>query len=203
MTRTADSASAVVLIDLQNDFLSPDGAYGRAGVTSAQLAALPARLAPVLQAARAAGIPIISTQFTLMPVRGRPPLISSHLLERRPFLGTGDFTPGSRGHALVDSLAPADVVVHKIAYSAFHGSPLEHVLRSLGIDTLILAGILTNGGVASTARAAHVLGYDTCVLSDGCADLRPELHELGLQSLGAGVAQLATCAETVTRLAAA
>lgn len=200
MSLVVDRGTAVLLIDLQNDFLAPGGAYARGGVGSVELAALPGRLAPVLAAARGAGVPIISTQFTLIPVRGGAPLLSGHLAARRPFLGAGDFAPGGWGHALVDELAPADVVIQKIAYSAFHASPLEHVLRGLGIGSLIVAGILTNGGVASTVRGAHVLGFATCVLSDGCADLRPELHEVALRSLAAGVCSVADCAEAIGAL---
>ena len=189
--------TALLLCDLQNDFLAHDGAYGRAGAGSPELAALPARMAPVVAAAHAAAVPIISSQFTLIPVRGREPLIAEHLHVRRPFLGAGDFEPGSWGHCLVDALAPADVVVQKVAYSAFHASPLEHVLRGLGLRSLIVSGILTNGGVASTVRAAHVLGYETHLLADGCADMRPELHELALGSLAAGVCGLTDCAEAI------
>jgi hypothetical protein len=58
-------------------------------------------------------------------------------------------------------------------------------------------GDLTNGGVASTVRAAHVLGYEVQLLADGCADMRPELHELALGSLAAGVCELSDCAQAV------
>jgi nicotinamidase-related amidase len=195
-----DDATGILLVDLQNDFLAPDGAYGRAGVVSPDLAALPDRLAPVLDAARAASIPVISTQFTLLTVRGREPLIAAHLSAKRPFLGAGDFEAGTRGHALVDSLGPADIVIQKIAYSAFHASPLEHVLAALGLRSLIVAGILTNGGVASTVRAAHVLGYETWVMADGCADLQPDVHDLALRSLSTGTSELVLCADVTAAI---
>ncbi len=200
MSLEIDAHTAILLVDLQNDFLAPDGAYGRGGVSSPELVALPARLAPVLDAARAASVPVISTQFTLLSVRNREPLISSHLREKRPFLRSGDFAVGTHGHALVDALAPADVVINKVAYSAFHASPLEYVLGAFGIRRLIVAGILTNGGVSSTVRAAHVLGYETCVVSDGCADLHPEIHDLALRSLAAGTSTLTDCAEMTAAL---
>jgi ureidoacrylate peracid hydrolase len=192
--------SAILLVDLQHDFISPDGAYGRAGVGSPEIAALPARLAPVLDAARAAGVPIVSAQFTLVPVRGRTPLIAEHLAAKRPFLTTGDFAPGERGHQLVDALAPADVVVQKVAYSAFHASSLEHVLRGLGVTDLLVAGILTNGGVSSTVRDAHVHGYPVQVIGDGVADLVTENHDVALRSL-AGVGTITSCAAVLAALA--
>ncbi len=197
-----DHTTALLLADLQNDFLAPDGAYGRAGVSSAELAALPGRLAPVAAAAREAGVPVVSAQFTLIPIRGREPLISEHLRQRRPFLARGDFEPGSRGQALVDELGPADIVVPKVAYSAFHASALEHVLSALGIRSLVIAGIVTNGGVASTVRDAHVRGYRTRLLADGCADFSQEVHELAVRSLAASVTELADCAEALAAFTA-
>jgi ureidoacrylate peracid hydrolase len=192
---TVDDATALVLLDLQNDFLAPDGAYGRSGVASPELAALPARLASVVAAARSAKVPVISAQFTLLPVRGREPLVPTHLKERRPFLRKGDFEPGTRGHALVDELGPADVVIQKVAYSAFHASALEHALSGLHIRSLIIAGIVTNGGVASTVRDAHVRGYPSFLIGDGCADFNIKVHDLAIASLAAGVTQLTDCAE--------
>ncbi|QEC46128.1 cysteine hydrolase [Baekduia soli] len=194
-------STAVLLIDLQHDFLSPDGAYGRAGLGNADLAALPARVAPVLDAARAAAVPIVSAQFTIVARRGRPPQIAEHLHALRPFLGPGDFEPGRRGHDLVDALAPADVVVEKVAFSAFHQSRLEWVLQGLGADHLLVAGIVTNGGVASTVRDAHVRGLATTLLADGCAAFDREAHDATLRSLR-GVTRLSTCAGAIGELAA-
>ena len=68
--------------------------------------------------------------------KGGEPLISPHLRTLRPFLSRGDFQPGLWGHALVDELAPADLAVEKIAYSAFYMTRLEWLLRKLGIDEL-------------------------------------------------------------------
>src|SRR5690349_16719608 len=117
--------TALVLVDLQNDFLHPQGAYGRAGQGAPEIAALPARLKPLAEAMRRAGGWIVSTHFTLVPGKGGEPFISPHLKKLRPFLGRGDFAPGSWGHALVDELAPADLAVDKVAYSAFYMSRLE------------------------------------------------------------------------------
>src|SRR5205085_6711782 len=148
--------TALILGDLQNDFLHPQGAYGRAGQTSADLAVLPAGLAPLVRTARDNRILIVATLFTLVPGRGGEPIISPHLKSLRPFLKHGDFAPRSWGQQLVDELAPADINVEKIAYSAFHASRLEWALRKCGIEHLYFTGIVTNGGVASTVRDAHV-----------------------------------------------
>ncbi len=190
------ATTALVLVDLQNDFLHPEGAYGRAGQTSESIADLPARLAPLAAAMRRAGGWIVSTHFTLVPGKGGEPFIPAHLKKLRPFLGKGDFLPGGRGHALVDELQPADIAIEKVAYSAFYMSRMEFALRRAGVGTLVFGGIVTNGGVASTVRDAHVRDFRTVVLSDGCAAFRPEVHATAIADL-ATVANVMTCAEAL------
>ena len=194
-------ATGLLLVDLQNDFLHPEGAYGRAGQTAPEIAALPGRLAPLAAALRAAGGWIVSTHFTLVPGRGGAPFIAAHLKELRPFLGKGDFRPGAWGHQLVEELQPADLTVEKVAYSAFYMTRLEWVLRRAGIETLIVGGIVTNGGVASTVRDAHVRDLRTLVLGDGCAAFRPEAHAAALADLST-VATVLSCAEALALLEA-
>lgn len=175
--------TALVLVDMQNDFLHPEGAYARGGATSDPIAALPEKLLPVANAVRAAGGWIVSTHFTLVPGKQGEPFIDEHLKALRPFLAKGDFAPGSFGHALIDELAPADLSVEKIAYSAFYMTRLEWMLRRADISHLIFGGIVTNGGVASTVRDAHVHGYRSTVISDGCAAFDLEVHKIAIESL--------------------
>ena len=193
--------TALLTIDLQNDFLHPDGAYGRAGQGCEAIAALPARIRPLVEAVRRRGGTYLSAQFTLVPGPGGEPLISPHLKALRPFLGRGDFRPGAFGHALVDALAPADYTVEKVAYSAFHQTRLEYVMRAVGIDRLIVGGIVTNGGVASTLRDAHLRDVDTVMLADGCAAFDAAVHDATLISL-ATVTRRMTCADALAWLEA-
>ena len=191
--------SALLIVDLQNDFLHADGAYARGGQANADIAALPARLAPLAHAMRAAGGFIVSTHFTLVPGRGGEPLISPHLKTLRPFLRKGDFAPGAWGHALVDELAPSDFQIEKIAYSAFYMTRLEWVLRNARVERLIVGGIVTNGGVSSTVRDAHVRDLETIVLADGCAAFDKATHETAIAALRP-VAQIATIAEMIAEV---
>ena len=186
--------TGLLTIDLQNDFLHPEGAYGRAGQGATSITALPARIKPLVDALRAKGGTYISAQFTLVPGPGGAPLIAPHLKKLRPFLTKGDFAPGQFGHALVDGLAPADYTVEKVAYSAFYQTRLDYILRALGIDTLIIGGIVTNGGVASTVRDAHLRNIETILLSDGCAAFKDDVHQATLTSLGT-VTQVMRCAD--------
>jgi nicotinamidase-related amidase len=177
------TATALLLCDLQNDFLHPKGAYGRAGLGAAAIADLPARLAPLSARLRAAGGVVVATIFTLVPGRGGAPLVAPHLAKLRPFLAAGDFAPGGWGQQTVDELQPLDGTVEKIAYSAFWNTRLEWLLRQLGVEHLLVAGIVTNGGVASTLRDAHVRGFHVTLLEDGCAAFRPEVHADTVASL--------------------
>ena len=192
--------SALILGDLQNDFLHPDGAYGRAGQSSPAIAALPENLAPLVRAARGRGVLIVSTLFTLVPGRGGEPIISPHLKALRPFLTKGDFAPDAWGQQLVDALAPADVAVEKIAYSAFHASRLEWMLRKCGVEHLYFTGIVTNGGVASTVRDAHVREFECAVIEDGCAAFSDDVHRAAIEGLRP-VAKILTIAEMLQFLA--
>ena len=177
------ATTALILGDLQNDFLHRDGAYGRAGQSDPSIAALPARLAPLVRLARERGILVVATLFTLVPGRGGEPIISPHLKSLRPFLKKGDFAPGSWGQGVIEPLAPADVNVEKIAYSAFHASRLEWVLKKCGIEHLYFTGIVTNGGVASTVRDAHVREFHCTVIEDGCAAFGRPVHEAAIEGL--------------------
>jgi nicotinamidase-related amidase len=183
---------ALLVVDLQNDFLHPDGAYGRAGLSAEAIAALPARVNPVADAVRAAGGTVITTHFTLVPGRDGEPLIAPHLKAIRPFLGRGDFAPGSWGHAPVDALGPGDFTIEKVAYSAFYMTRLEWVLRKADIAALAVCGIVTNGGVAATVRDAHLRDIPTILLEDGCAAFSDAMHRATVTSLGSAVT-LDTC----------
>lgn len=193
------SSTALLTIDLQNDFLHPEGAYGRAGQGADSILALPDRIAPLKQALTRAGGTYISAQFTLVPGRDGEPLIAAHLKKLRPFLTKGDFAPNSFGHALVDTLAPADFTVEKVAYSAFYQTRLEYILRAMKIDTLIIGGIVTNGGVASTVRDAHLRDIHTILLSDGCAAFNDDVHDATLKSLGS-VTEIVSCTRAISMI---
>ena len=190
----------LVIVDLQNDFLSPEGAYARGNTVSQEALLLPARVAPVAEAVKQHQGLVTASLFTLWPDTQGQPMISPHLLERRPFLRAGDFAPSSWGQANVDAIAPwVDVAVCKVAYSAFFNTQLEWLLRRAGVSTVVVCGIVTNGGVASTVRDAHMRDYRTIVLSDGCATFSQTAHQAALTDM-ASVADVMTCAEFTASL---
>ena len=204
MSATSPAASklriGLVIVDLQNDFLSPEGAYARGNTVSQEALLLPARVAPVAETVKQHQGLVTASLFTLWPDTQGQPMISPHLLERRPFLRAGDFAPGSWGQANVDAIAPwVDVAVCKVAYSAFFNTQLDWLLRRAGVNTVVVCGIVTNGGVASTVRDAHMRDYRTIVLSDGCATFSQTAHQAALTDM-ASVADVMTCAEFTASL---
>ncbi|WP_447981466.1 cysteine hydrolase family protein [Achromobacter kerstersii] len=193
--------TALLIVDLQNDFLTPGGAYDRGGAVSREARVLPARVAPVARAVKAHGGLVAASLFTLWPDAHGEPMISPHLKQLRPFLAKGDFAAGSRGQANVAELdGLVDVSVWKVAYSAFFNTQLDWVLRRAGVSSVVIAGIVTNGGVASTARDAHMRDYHVTVLADGCAAPTPAMHDAALADLRT-VADITTCQGFLDRLA--
>ncbi len=194
-------SSALILGDLQNDFLHPEGAYGRAGQASPAIAALPEKLKPLVHAARGRGMLIVATLFTLVP---GPQWRAHHLAASASLAAVSDerrLRAGRLGQQLVQALAPADIAVEKIAYSAFHASRLEWVLRKCGVEQLYFTGIVTNGGVASTVRDAHVREFECAVIEDGCAAFSDDAHRAAIEGLRP-VAKILSIAELLQSLAA-
>ena len=201
MSGVRGSTTALVVIDLQNDFLDAKGAYARGGDSNPPALLLPDRVAAVARALKTVGGLVAASQFTLWPDAAGEPMVSPHLKALRPYLRKGDFAPGSWGQANVDALAGlVDVAVSKVAYSAFFNTQLDWVLRRAGVDTVAVCGIVTNGGVASTVRDAHMRDYRTLVLADGCAAFGEERHRTSLADM-ANVAEVTDCADFVQLLA--
>jgi nicotinamidase-related amidase len=184
---------ALLIVDLQNDFLHPSGAYARGGAVSEKARALPAKVEQVAKRIKENAGLVVASQFTLWPGTGGEPLISDHLKKLRPFLKKGDFQPMSWGQQNVDTLKDLiDLSVSKVAYSAFFNTQLDWVLARAGIKELVVCGIVTNGGVASSVRDAHVRDYRCTVLGDGCAAFSEQIHETSLADLKT-VATVTTC----------
>lgn len=130
------------------------------------------RLAPAIEAARAAGIPVIYAKVSFRP--GYPEIHPRNKMFGRL---SGPDAPPNEIAAPVAPL-PGEVVVEKRRVSAFSGSDLELVLRAQGVEHLILAGVATSGVVLSTLRQAADLDYRITVLEDACLDGDPQVHDV-------------------------
>lgn len=193
--------TALLLVDLQNDILHANGAYGRAKIHLEQRRTFFEQLIKVSEAFREIKANIISANFTLIADKDHNPLISDELKKTHPFLNRGDFQHGKWGHQLIDELAPANYVVNKIAPSAFYMSHLDWLLKKLGIQTLLIGGIKTNESVAATLLDARTHGYKTILLEDGCADFDAGVHAVTIDALR-HITEVKSCKEVVAMMKA-
>jgi nicotinamidase-related amidase len=192
--------AAALLIDLQHDFCSPGGAMARTGMDPAPLARALPGAARLLEAARAAGVPVIHVRAEYN-APGNPYLSAAWLDQARRrwsgrYLDVPMCVPGSWGAAIVPEVAPRadEAVVVKHRFSAFPGTELDLVLRSRGIRTLAVAGVVTYVCVESTVRDAFFADYHVVVCNDGVAGWNQEWHRTSLAVMDWGFAEVVPAA---------
>lgn len=172
------ATTAIVLIEYQNEFTSEGGVlHGAVAPVMEKTGMLPKTVA-LVEAARAAGVTIMHAPITFAPGYGE--------LSRHPYgilKGVVDgnaFVKGTWGAAIVDDLTPAesDILIEgKRGLDTFASTNLDFILRSRGIETVILAGFLTNCCVESTMRSAYENGYRVITLTDCVAATSAEEHD--------------------------
>ena len=175
--------TALIIVDMQNCFLHPEGTFGKLGLDVAPLQkAIPGCVA-LAEAARRAGVPVIHVHTTWRPDYRDAGLIWNEL--KRPMRDTGALVAGSFDALIVDELTPepADFVVVKHRYSAFYGTDLEVLLSSLWIMSVVVCGVTTNICIETTARDAAQRNYRTYVPRDATAEVDPEKHDHALSTL--------------------
>ncbi len=184
--------AALVIIDMQRDFLEPGGFGAALGNDVSRLQAAVPPLREVLGAARSAGMLVIHTREGHRPdLTDAPP----HKVERGdPATRIGARGPmgrilvrGEPGHDIIPELYPlrTEPVIDKPGKGAFYQTDLELMLRNRGIDTLFVCGVTTEVCVNTTVREANDRGFRCIVLSDCCASYFPEFHEAGLAMIKA------------------
>src|SRR3954447_17147578 len=183
---------ALIVIDMQRDFLLPGGFGETLGNDVSQLAAVVPPLQRVLSAARAAGVLIIHTREG-----HRPDLSDLPRAKRRrgsPSQRIGDPGPygrilvrGEYGHDIIDELAPiaGEPVIDKPGKGAFYATGLGELLDRAEITHLVVTGVTTEVCVHTTVREANDRGFDCLVLADCVGSYFPEFHRVGLQMVSA------------------
>jgi nicotinamidase-related amidase len=111
---------------------------------------------------------------------------------------------GSREAAVLDEIAPQgdEIVLHKTAGGVFNSTEIDYLLHNLGIETLIMTGVVTNGCVETAVRDAADRSYKVILVPDACAAFTDELHENSLRSVGEKLCNLRTSEEVLAELAA-
>src|SRR6476660_1302957 len=169
--------TAVVLIEYQNDFTTDKGVLHEAVKPTMDSTGMLDKTRAVVDAARAAGAVIVHAPIQFAA--------GYHEITRHPYgilKGVVDgnaFVKGSWGAQIVDDLAPQDddiVIEGKRGLDTFASTKLDFILRSKGIETIVLGGFLTNCCVESTMRSAYERGYEVLTLTDCVAATSPEEH---------------------------
>lgn len=180
--------TAVVVVDMQNDFCKAGWTFDRLGIDISMYPSMLPRLSRLLTGARDIGVQVIYIQMTVLPNRmsDSPAQIRFNLRlhlashgATQPLLYTIEDTPGQE---IIAELAPepGDLVVRKYRSSGFWGTNLDMLLRSNGIETVIVTGCTTEGCVESTARDAMFKDYYVVLPEDCVASDDPRQHEASL-----------------------
>ena len=177
--------SALIVVDMQNDFCHPAGWFGQKGISVKPMRKPIATIARLLAAWRPAGGAVIWLNWGVRPdclnlspavqFKGKRAAGGVGYAERSPQDHGLSVVPGEWGARVVDELliAPQDITVFKHRLSGFWDNELDSILRQQGITTLLFAGVNTDRCVFSTLQDAGFLGYDCVLLSDACSTPSP------------------------------
>jgi ureidoacrylate peracid hydrolase len=199
MAQTTASSSALVVVDYQNDFCHPDGAFGRAGHDLSAVQAVAEPIRRLRQEAHRCGVPVIlvrvehsewtDDQAWIRRFEGLPD-------EARPKGAVA--TKGSWGADFYELDADdRDLVLVKHRYSAFAYTPLELVLRARSVTQVVICGVQTDVCVLGTARDALQAGFQPVVVSDAVATGDQSAHQAALDGIRVRVGPLATVNEVI------
>jgi len=183
--------TALLIIDMQRDFLDPRGYAAQAGLDVESLRASIPGVRTLLEAARRQGLFIVHTREGHRPDLSDCPL-SKLMRSVRAGATIGSDGPlgrllvrGEFGHDFIDVLAPraGECVIDKPDYSAFYQTDLQQILGARGIRQLILSGVTTEVCVHSTLRSAVDHGYGCWIAADACASADARLHQAALDMI--------------------
>lgn len=184
--------TALVIIDMQRDFLEPGGFGETLGNDVSQLTRAVKPCGDVLAAFRKAGLLVIHTREGHLPdLSDAPP---AKIERGAPSLRIGDPGPmgrilirGEAGHDIVPPLYPVkgEIVIDKPGKGAFYATELGEILKQHSIENLLVCGVTTEVCVNTTVREANDRGYRCVVLADCCASYFPEFHDMGLRMIKA------------------
>jgi nicotinamidase-related amidase len=185
-------SSALVIIDMQRDFVEPGGFGESLGNDVGQLRAVIPVLADVLRRARSAGMLVVHTREGHLPdLSDCPP---AKLNRGKPSQRIGDpssngriLIRGEQGHDIIPELYPVagEPVVDKPGKGAFHATGFGDILLEKGIRRLVVTGVTTEVCVHTTVREANDRGYECLVLSDCVGSYFPEFQSVGLKMIAA------------------
>jgi ureidoacrylate peracid hydrolase len=192
--------TALLVVDVQNDFCHSDGALAAGGADLAEIQAMVPRLAKLVRDAHAAGVLIVFLRIVQTPESN-----SEAWESLEPLDGPRLVVDGGWGAEYYEGLphecASIEVVKHR--HSAFVGTSLDEILRERGCRTVVLGGVATNVCVEGTAREAFDRDYHVVVVDDATGAARRELHEMTLENVRQYLGVVTSCAELAAHWATA
>lgn len=195
-TWIAPARTAVVVIDMQVDFASPEGALGAFVDMSVVQPALTAA-ERLVESARAAGVPVVFVGLFTTPETDSPSW--RERMRRRGGDPDSESALCRQGEVGSDFYGPQplpdELVVRKTRYSGFGGTDLDARLKALSVDTLVVAGLTTECCVDSTVRDAFSLDYHVFVAADACAAYEEDVHQASLKVMALNSAILTDTAQ--------
>src|SRR3954467_5859523 len=186
------SSTALVIIDMQRDFMEPGGFGETLGNDVSQLARAVKPIGAVLKAARDSGMLVVHTREGHLP--DLSDATPAKVGRAPPSLRIGDPGPmgrilirGEAGHDIIPELypLPGEPIIDKPGKGAFYATDLGSILQHRGIEALIVCGVTTEVCVHTTVREANDRGYKCIVPGDCCASYFPEFHAMGLKMIKA------------------
>ena len=175
--------TALVVVDMQNDFGHPDGHFARAGVDISPVTAVLPRVAALVERGRRRGVLVVWVKQTTLPDgRSDSPAWLAFKSRHTADFDTAYTLEGTWGQDLLAPLAPQgdEPVVRKFRSSAFTNTNLDALLRANGIETVVVCGCMTEGCVEATARDAGYHDYYVAVAEDAIASNTPVFHDAAL-----------------------
>lgn len=191
----AAAKSALIVVDMQNGFVHPEGSCARSGFPVAALAGAVAPCRAAIDVARRARVPIVFTRYTYRADFRDGGFM---LREKFPMLAEANaLVAGSWDQAVLDALGAqaGDFVIDKNRPSSFLGTPLESYLKGLDVEEVVVCGVTTNCCVETTVRDAAQRDFRTFVLSDAVAEWDDERQQGALKTMGLLFAHLLTTAQ--------
>ncbi len=195
--RIAPRHTALIIIDMQKDFVLDGLACDQAGRDLTATRSIIPTLTRLLAAARASGTLVVHVGFWTLPDHDSDS--GPWLAQRRRATFSSDKVciADTEGAEFIDELSPlaGEMVVHKHRYSAFKGTDLDMVLRAHGIRTVVVTGVSTNVCVESATRDAFEYSYYACVPRDAVASWDMDLHAATLKTIDARFGLVSDSAE--------
>lgn len=194
----APGRTALMIIDVQNDFGAPDGLYGRAGCDLTRVEAAIDRMVELNEAAHRAGVFTVFVRLETSPLTDSLPA-----RERRIRSGTDSGarpceagSAGARPYRIFPRSGDAEVV--KYRYSSFVNTSLEFILKARpGLDTLVVCGLTTECCVETAVRDAFVRDYHVYLPRDASASYRADMHDVSVDVMAQFFATVTSTADIV------